>query len=1585
VVLSTLLALTALVGPAGAFPVGSFTRTGDMTQARNAFTATLLLDGRVLVAGSAGNTAELYDPAAGRFDATGLMSHARGALTATRLPDGRVLVAGGEFTVVGSAELYDPASETFSLTGSPATRRVLHAAAPLPGGRVLVVAGQAGVDLASAEVWNPTTELFSPTAGSLPVGRRALSATALLDGRVLVVGGANTTRQGFPITTFADAYLYDPASGLFTATGSLAAARHGHVAVRLRDGRVLVAGGFSFNTPLGTHPLGAEIYDPAAETFTPAGSLNVGRLHADAALLPDGKVLIAGGATAVGAFTTLNSAEVYDPATGTSQMVPGAMTAARYFGTATALADGRVLLAGGLSGSFLTDTADLYVHPNNAPVADPQAVTTAEDTAIVITLTGSDAEGSPLTFAIASTPAHGTLTGAGAVRTYAPATDFQGADSFTFTVSDGSATSAPATVSLTVTPVNDAPIAVNDAYGVDEDTTLTVAAPGVLGNDSDIDSPALTAVLVSGPSTGTLTLNGNGSFTYTPAADFHGTVSFTDKATDGSLDSNVATVTITVAPVNDAPSFTKGGDQAVLEDAGPRAVPGWATSISAGPPDEAGQTLTFLVTGNTNPGLFAAGPAVSPTGTLTYTPAPNANGAATITLIVRDSGGTASGGVDTSAPQSFIMTVRPVNDAPSFTKGPDQTVAEDAGPRAVPGWATSLSAGPPDETGQTLSFLVTSDDPGLFAVQPAIGPTGTLTFTPAANAHGTATVTVRLQDSGGSADGGLDTSPPQTFSITMTPVNDAPTATDQAVTTAEDTPVSITPAGSDVDGDGLTFTVVGGPTHGTLAGTPSGLVYTPAANYHGPDSFTFTASDGAATSAPATVTITVTPVNDPPTANDQTVSTPEDVAVIVTLTGSDVEGSPLGFTITVPPSHGTLGSLVVTGPITATVTYTPNPNYAGPDSFLFAVDDGAAASPQATIAITVSPVNDRPVANAQSVVTDEDRAVPIVLTGSDPEGDPLTFTLVEGPAYGTLTGTPPDLLYAPAPNFSGADSLRFTVSDGSLESAPAVVSITVRPVNDTPTATPFSDSTAEDTAKTLTLLGSDPEGDSLTFAVVDGPAYGTLGLVAGAQVTYTPAADFQSIDSFTFQVSDGTATSAPATVTITVTPVNDAPVAVADAYETDEDTPLTVGAPGVLGNDTDVDGNSLTAVLVTGPTHGTLVLHADGSFAYTPAANYHGPDNFRYRVSDGVTASAAVTVALTVRPVNDPPVANDQGVTTPESTSVSVTLTGSDVDGDALSFSIVTYPAHGTLTAGAPGTVVYTPAANYSGPDAFTFEARDGLAASAAATVAITVTPVNDGPTANAQAVRTPEDTSVPIVLTGADPDGDPLTFRVVTVPAHGTLAGVPPNVVYTPHADFNGTDSFEFDASDVSATSAPAIVTITVDPVNDAPVARADAGATADRTPIAIAVLANDSDPDGDPLAVSAAGPARWGTVTVDSPSLTYAPDVLGGLAAAIGRLGLDGGVARSLLAKLDAAGQAFARSEHGAGLSILGALLNELEALQRSRRLPAAVVDALIAQVREVMAGVLAGFLTDTFTYTVIDGHGGFATATVTVRVAL
>ncbi|NLG28350.1 MAG: tandem-95 repeat protein [Chloroflexi bacterium] len=341
-----------------------------------------------------------------------------------------------------------------------------------------------------------------------------------------------------------------------------------------------------------------------------------------------------------------------------------------------------------------------------------------------------------------------------------------------------------------------------------------------------------------------------------------------------------------------------------------------------------------------------------------------------------------------------------------------------------------LTGSDPD-AGDTLTYaLQTAPAHGTLS-----GTAPNLTYTPVANYFGGDSLVFVVND-------GQENSVPATVSISVAAVNDAPVASAQPVETAQDTAVAITLTASDVEGDALSYAVVTPPTHGALSGEAPNVTYTPASGYLGTDSLAFVANDGQVDSAAATVSITVAPVNHAPEAFGQSVATDEDTPLSITLTGYDQDGDTLSFVIQSQPSKGTLSGAG------ATRTYTPNTNYSGADAFTFAVIDGTLTSAAATVSISVTAVNDAPVANGQSVTTAADTPVAITLTGSDVEGDALTYRVVSGPASGTLSGAAPSLTYTPNAGYSGADSLSFVANDGQVDSAAATVSITVTPAGD---------------------------------------------------------------------------------------------------------------------------------------------------------------------------------------------------------------------------------------------------------------------------------------------------------------------------------------------------------------------------------------------------------------------------------------------------------------------------------------------------------------------------------------------------------
>ncbi|HEX8275256.1 MAG TPA: Ig-like domain-containing protein, partial [Longimicrobiaceae bacterium] len=493
---------------------------------------------------------------------------------------------------------------------------------------------------------------------------------------------------------------------------------------------------------------------------------------------------------------------------------------------------------------------------------------------------------------------------------------------------------------------------------------------------------------------------------------------------------------------------------------------------------------------------------------------------------------------------------------------------------------------------------------------------------------------------------------------------------------------------------------------------------------------------------------------------------------------------------------------------------------------------------------------------------------------------------------GSLTvGADGGFTFTPAAGFTGSFTFQYRIANAS-GSSDAMVTINAAASGVAPSAvadaynttagstlTVPNDSTsllANDNlgspAATLTHFGGGSLGGSVTShaagSTVNFGSGGSLQVNANASFSFTPSAGFTGTFTFQYRITNASESS-DAMVTITVADVPNAPTAVNDAYSTNEDVALNAAAPGVLGNDTDPESNPLTAVLVSGPAHGTLTLNANGSFTYTPAANYNGPDSFTYKANDGTSDSNVATVTLTINAVVDVPVATNDAYSTAEDTPLSVAAPGvlgndSNPESGTLTSVLVSTTTNGVLSLAADGSFTYMPNANFSGTDQFTYKANNG-GDSNVATVTITVNAVDDLPTAVADAYTTDEDVALNVAAPGVlgndtDPESNALTAVLVTGPAHGTLTlNANGSFTYTPAADYFGADTFTYNANDGAGDSNTVTASITVNPVNDAPVAGADAYNALGNVQAGIpasGVLGNDTDVDnpGTDLSIVAA-----------------------------------------------------------------------------------------------------------------------------------
>jgi uncharacterized protein (TIGR03382 family) len=1210
-----------------------------------------------------------------------------------------------------------------------------------------------------------------------------------------------------------------------------------------------------------------------------------------------------------------------------------------------------------------TDTTNIDDTPN--AVDDTQSL--AEDAAATVTVLGNDTGllDTPLTVAVTVQPLHGTaVVNANNTITYTPAANYNGPDTFTYRVTDGDGDLDTAVVSLTVTGVDDTPVANNDSTTLAEDTSTLI---DVLANDTNLVDLPVTITAVSTPSNGAAVIVA-GQVRYTPAANFNGTDSFTYTITDGNGSTATATVSVTVTSVDDLP--TAVNDTASLaEDTN--------TLVSVLANDTNLNDLPITITAVSAP---AHGTAVVVGTQVRYTPAANYNGPDSFTYTLTDGNGS-------TATATVSVTVTSVDDIP-VANDDTATVAEDSNV-SVPVLANDTNL-------VDLPITVTAVSVPAHGTAVVVGTS--VTYTPAANYSGPDSFTYTVTDGNGSSD-------TATVNVTVTPVDDVPAATADTVTVAEDAAATTAVLGNDTGlGDApITVTIAIEPEHGTVVvDAPANTVtYTPDPDYHGPDTYSYTVTDADGQSSTAAVAITVTSVDDVPLAVADVAPVTEDTETPIDVLGNDtgLGDGPITVTIAVEPQHGTV---VVNGD--GTVTYTPDPDYVGPDTFSYTVTDGDNQSSTAAVAITVIDVDDVPAAAADSATVVEDTPTPIDVLGNDTGlGDgPIVVTITTPPQHGSVTveadGT---ITYAPDPDYSGPDSFAYTITDNDGQTATATVTIDVTAIDDTPAAVDDTATVAEDGTTTVPVLANDTGlGDApIAVTITAQPTHGTVVVNPDNTVTYTPDPDYHGADSVEYTVTDGDGQTSTARVAITVTSVDDVPLALPDAPSVVEDTPTPIA---VLDNDTGLGDGPITVTIAIDPTHGTVVVNPDGTVTYTPDPDYSGPDTFSYTVTDGNGQTSTAAVVVTVTPIDDVPTAAADTATIVEDTPTAIDLLGNDTGlGDGpITVTITTPPEHGEVVVNGDGTVTYTPDPDYHGPDTFAYTVTDADGQTSTATVTLDVTSVSDTPAAVADDVAATEDAASTIpVLENDSGLGDGSITVTTTAPAHGTVVVNPDGTVtYTPAPDYHGPDSFEYTVTDADGQTSTATVTITVAAVNDTPVAADDTATLVEDTAVTVPVLANDTGLGDGPLVITAGAPAH-GTATVNADgTITYTPtmDYVGPDSFTYTITDADG---QTATATVDVTVARFNRPPVAATDSvrtavdaaiIVSVLANDTDADDDTLTVTAftqpehgtATLNA-DGSITYAPAPGYMGF--DTFTYTIIDGFGGTAVGIVNVGVGL
>ncbi|EPH6197117.1 tandem-95 repeat protein, partial [Vibrio parahaemolyticus] len=966
----------------------------------------------------------------------------------------------------------------------------------------------------------------------------------------------------------------------------------------------------------------------------------------------------------------------------------------------------------------VSGSANLDILPiNDAPNAENDVITTEEDTSVTIDVlvNDSDVEGDALSIQSASVPSEqGSVDIVDGKLVFTPAENFNGEATITYIVTDGDLTDE-AKVTVTVTPVNDSPVAVDDTTSIQEDTAVTI---DVLPNDTDVDGDKLSIQSASVPEAQGKVEIVDGKLVFTPAENFNGDAEIAYIVTDGQL-TDEAKVTVTVNPVDDAPTIKVDAVESITEDA--VSTDTVVATLTVSDTDTPEDQLTVSLENNSNGYFVLVGNEVK----LTQAGVDAVNNDE-LNLKDLTISASVSDGVNPTANDSDSLVVNRVNDAPTVENAiADQVLSED-----FDAYTIDLNEVFKDSD-SSLEFSVSGNN----SIQISI-VNGVATITPTADWNGSKALTFTATDPSGE-------SVSQTVNFTVAPVADI--VADKA-TVVEDTPTIIKVLGNDTfEGDDqvVSLDTNNGPANGTVSVNPDGSVtYTPNDNYHGTDSFTYIVTSGGVSES-TTVSVDVTPVNDAPVAKDDIATTQEDTAVTIDVlpNDSDVDGDKLSIeSASVPKEQGTVE--VVNGKL----VFTPAENFNGDAEITYTVTDGQLTD-EAKVTVTVNPVNDAPTIKVDAVESITEDAVSIdtvvaalTVRDTDTPEDQLAVSLENNSnGYFVLVGNEVKLTQAGVDAVNNDElnlkdlTISASVSDGVNPTASDSDSLIVNRVNDAPTVeNAIADQELSEDFATYTIDLNDAFKDSdsaLNFSVSGNS--NVLVSIENGIATISPTADWNGSETLTFTATDPSGESISQTVNFTVAPVADI---VADTATVVEDTPTIIK---VLGNDT-FEGDDQVVSLDTnnGPANGTVSVNPDGSVTYTPNDNYHGADSFTYIVTSG-GVSESTTVNVDVTPVNDAPVAKDDIATTQEDTAVTIDVlpNDTDVDGDKLSIQSASVPEAQGKVEIVEGKLVFTPAENFNGDAEITYTVTDGELTDEAK-VTVTVNPVNDAPTIKVEAVE---------------------------------------------------------------------------------------------------------------------------------------------------------------------------------------------------------------------------------------------------------
>ena len=1192
------------------------------------------------------------------------------------------------------------------------------------------------------------------------------------------------------------------------------------------------------------------------------------------------------------------------------------------------------------SGASSTATTQIAVATvNDAPVTQDIQVSGTEDTAVYVMqadllANASDVDtvtdNQQLFISAILAARHGVAVFApdGRIR-FTPDADYNasidGPASFTYGVSDGAGGVTPATVWVSLAAVNDAPRLQDESANTLEDQALSIDPSVLLANDGDVDDlhADLRISAVSDAVHGSVILqaqpDGSTRIVFTPEGNFHSIASFRYTVTDPSGASSTATTQVVVAAVNDAPvthdrQVSGTEDTAVYFTQADLLVGASDADIAT---DNQHLSVTAIVAANHGVATLM------PDGRVCFTPDADYNqgmsGLASFTYSVSDG----AGGV---TPATVWLSLAAVNDAPRL---------QDESANALEDQVLSIA------TADLLANDSDVDDPrtnlrisavgdathGSVALQAQADGSSRVIFTPEENYHGTASFRYTVTDSDGASS-------MTTARVVLAAVNDVPVSQDGNVSGVED--MALYFANADLlatandpdiatDNQQLFISAITATRHGVAVLMPDGRIrFTPDADYNagidGPASFSYSVSDGAGGVTPATVWVSLAAINDAPRLQDETTNALEDQVLSISTANllandSDVDDPQTSLRISTVSDavHGSV-ALQAQPDGSTRIVFTAEANYHDIASFHYTVTDPGGASSVATARIALAAVNDAPATQGETASGNEDTALlytaaSLLANDSDVDtlvdGDVLRITRVGLAEHGQVfLQADGSVRFEPEANYNGPAKFSYWVGDrtpaqiatGAGYETVATVNLTILAVNDFPVVTGETMSSNEDIVLNINpalLLANDTDVDTaitnaepaqvLSITAVGNAQHGSIALLANGTLQFTPQPNYFGTAGFSYTVSDGRGGQMQGQVALNLAAANDAPTVLGETVSFNEDQIQTFTQAQFLSNDSDVDTpqSDLHIVSVENATHGVVSLSSNGSIRFASDADYFGPAQFTYTVSDGAGGFTVGLASLDITPVNDAPRLTGETATLNEDTQArfaagALLANDTDVDNANLLVTAVGNASHGSVQIAA-GEIVFTPDLNYSGPASFTYTVSDSAGGSTQATVNLTFNAVNDAPVVNNELVWGKRSvsytlTQAALLANDTDVESPAASLRIsgISNAQHGSaVLNADGSVRFTPEAGYAGRGSFDYVVRDLDGATSTATAQIDFSRANVNPTATDDNFTGYEDIPFSITqvqLLVNDSDTDNaaSDLRVTAVGSASNGTVSL-------------------------------------------------------------------------------------------------------------------------